>query len=179
MVVGSCDQCAGRLWVFGAFTGTGTGIAVGLGTEVTLVRNLGSNGRRVTRNSAQAFSAEVVEDRVVVLRGQGGVERPEATRTRDQSWFAARGRPALAVLARLGFLARRRQCLRTVAWPQHMEQNEDKECSAEACREPLRGRSSRLCQRGSVQKAVSQFKVPKRRRASRFLGQPLFTSSPP
>jgi len=104
----------------------------------------------VTRSSAQAFSAEVVAERVVVLRGQGGVERPDARRTRDQSGFAARGRPALAVLARLGFLARRRQCLRAVAWPQHVEQNEDEECSAEACREPLRGRPSRLCQRGSV-----------------------------
>jgi hypothetical protein len=49
-----------------------------------------------------------------------------------------------------GFSHARRQCLRAVAWPQRVEQNEGEECSAEACREPLRGRPSRLCQRGSV-----------------------------
>ena len=64
--------------------------------------------------------------------------------------FAAHDRPALAVLARLGFPQRRRQCLRAVVWPQNVGRNEGEECSAEACRRQLRGRSSRACQRGSV-----------------------------
>ena len=64
--------------------------------------------------------------------------------------FAAHDRPALAVLAQLGFPQRRRQCLRAVVWPQNVGQNEGEECSAEACRGPLRGRSSKACQRGSV-----------------------------
>jgi hypothetical protein len=78
------------------------------------------------------------------------VERPDASWTKNSSGFAARGRPTLAVLAQLGFLARRRQCLRAVAWPQHVEQNEGEECSARACREPLRFRPSKVCRRGSV-----------------------------
>ena len=78
------------------------------------------------------------------------MERPDAWWTKTPLGFAAHDRPALAVLARPGFLARRRQCLRAVAWPQHVEQNEGEECSARACREPLRIRSSRACQRGSV-----------------------------
>jgi hypothetical protein len=59
------------------------------------------------------------------------VERPDAWRSRDQKGFAAHGRLAPAVLAQPGFLARRRQCLRAVAWSQHVEQNEGEECSAE------------------------------------------------
>ena len=78
------------------------------------------------------------------------MERPDAWRTRDPNGFAAHGRPTLAVLAQLGFLARRRQCLRAVAWRQHVERNEGEECSVRACRAPLRVRSSRACQRGSV-----------------------------
>jgi len=111
---------------------------------------LDRSGRRVTRSPAQAFSAEVGSEHVVVLRGQGGEERPDASWTKNSSGFAAHGRPTLAVLAQLGFLARRRQCLREVAWPQYVERNEGEECSARACREPLRVRSSRACQRGSV-----------------------------
>ena len=78
------------------------------------------------------------------------MERPDAWRTRDPNGFAAHGRPTLAVLAQLGFLARRRQCLRAGVWPQHVEQSEGEECSAEAGRELLRVRSSRACRRGSV-----------------------------
>ncbi|MCY2986571.1 MAG: hypothetical protein NTY19_01690, partial [Planctomycetota bacterium] len=32
----------------------------------------------MTHSSAQLFSAEIVRNRVVVLSGQGGVERPDA-----------------------------------------------------------------------------------------------------
>ena len=84
------------------------------------------------------------------MRGRGGVERPDASWTKNPSGFAAHGRPTLAVLAQLGFLTRRRQCLRAVAWPQHVERNEGEECSVRACREPLRVRSSKVCRRGSV-----------------------------
>jgi hypothetical protein len=104
----------------------------------------------VSRSPAQAFSAEVGEEQLVVLRGQGDVERPDASWTKNPSGFAAHGRPTLAVLAQLGFLARRRQCLRAVAWPQHVERNEGEECSVRACREPLRVRSSSVRRRGSV-----------------------------
>ena len=117
---------------------------------MTLGCDVGRSERRVSRSPAQAFSAEVGWGHVVVLRGQGGVERPEAWGRRDRNGFAAHGRPTLAVLAQLGFLARRRQCLRAVAWPQHVERNEGEECSVRACREPLRVRSSRVCRRGSV-----------------------------
>ena len=82
--------------------------------------------------------------------GEEAWERPDTWQPTQLSGFAAHGRPALAVLARLGFLARRRQCLRAVVWPQHVEQNEGEECSAEACREQLRVRSSQACWRGSV-----------------------------
>lgn len=78
------------------------------------------------------------------------MERPDASWTKNPNGFAAHGRPTLAVLAQLGFLARRRQCLRAVAWPQHVERNEGEECSVRACREPLLVRSSRVCRRGSV-----------------------------
>lgn len=44
----------------------------------------------------------------------------------------------------------RRQCLRAVAWPQHVERDEGEECSVRACREPLRVRSSSVRRRGSV-----------------------------
>jgi len=77
------------------------------------------------------------------------MERPDASRTKKSSGFAADGGPTLAVLAQLGFLARRRQCLRAVAWPQHVERNEGEECSVRACREPLRVRPSKAWRRGS------------------------------
>jgi len=120
--------------------------------------------RRVSRSPAQAFSAEVGEEHVVVLRGQGGVERPDASWRKNLSGFAAHDRLTLAVLAQLGFLARRRQCLRAVTWPQHVERNEGEGCSVRACREPLRVRSSRVCRRGSV----ITFRPP-----ARSLGQPI------
>jgi hypothetical protein len=78
------------------------------------------------------------------------VERPDASWTKNPNGFAAHGRPTLAVLAQLGFLARRRQCLRAVAWPQHVERNEGEDGSVRACREPLRVRPSKVCRRGSV-----------------------------
>ena len=62
------------------FTGTGTGIARGLGPGMTVRRDLRRCGRSVTHNSAQLFSAEIVGNRLVVLSGQGGVERPDAWR---------------------------------------------------------------------------------------------------
>jgi len=40
--------------------GTGTGLARGCGTGVTLGRDMGRSERRVSRSPAQTFSAEIV-----------------------------------------------------------------------------------------------------------------------
>ena len=65
-------------------TGTSTGIARGFGPSVSRRRGLWRCGRRVTHSSAQLFSAEMVRNRLVVLSGQGGVERPDAWWSRHQ-----------------------------------------------------------------------------------------------
>ena len=58
--------------------GTGTGVARGLGPGVTVRHDLGRCGRSSAPQLGAVFSAEIVRDRLVVLSGQGGVERPDA-----------------------------------------------------------------------------------------------------
>ena len=104
---------------------------------------------RTGTSSARGCFAEFLCERVVVLRGQGCVERSDAWRSTDRD-----GAPPTAdsgsrysrdSVAGTGWLFHK---LGSV--PQNVGQCEGEGCNAEACCGPLRGVVSRPCRRGSV-----------------------------
>ena len=88
-------------------------------------------------------------DRVVVLSGQGGVERPDAWQSTDKS-----GSPPTADsgsrYSRDSMAGTGWQFHKLGSVPQNVRQSEGEGCSAETCRGLLRGEAPRACRRGSV-----------------------------
>ena len=135
---------------FSLSSGTSTRIACGLDPGVTVRRDVRRRGRRVTHSSARFFVLRSFSrERVVVLRGQGCVERSDAWRSTDRD-----GAPPTAdsgsrcsrdSVAGTGWLFHKLE-----NEPQNVGQSEGEGCSAEACCGPLRGEVPRACRRGSV-----------------------------